>query len=242
MPRFFKEHFNTDPCISGDDAHHIQKSLRMRVGESLVVCDTAGNDYGCTISGIQPDRIELQINSVKKTVSEPTVKVTLFQCLPKSDKMDSVVRQSVELGAYRIVPVISSRCVSIPDRSAYEKKVVRWQRIANEASGQSGRGILPAVENPISFADLKSRLGDFDASLLFYELGGISVGEAIAIRPDASSVAIIIGPEGGFSADEAADAKECGAVLCTLGSRILRTETAPLAALTAIMTLTENMS
>ena len=238
MPRFFKTNFEIAPYIEGDDATHIAKSLRMRVGEGLTVCDTNGIDYNCKISNVSQGRIDLEILSSCPTVSEPTVKVTLFQCLPKSDKMDSVVKQSVELGVTEIVPVISSRCVSLPDAKSSAKKVERWQRIANEAAGQSGRGILPKVKEIITFKQMLKTLSSFDSALMFYENGGVSVASA---NISDGSCAIIIGSEGGFSPEEAHAAKENGATICTLGKRILRTETAPLAALSAIMILTGNM-
>lgn len=238
MPRFFKTDFENAPFIEGDDAAHIAKSLRMRVGEELTVCNASGTDFNCKISNISQSRVDFEILSACPTSSEPTVKVTLFQCLPKSDKMDSVVKQSVELGVTEIVPVISSRCVSIPDQKAAVKKVERWQKIANEAAGQSGRGILPKVCEIISFKQLLGKISEFDKVLMFYENGGVSVASTNA---KSGSCAIIIGSEGGFSQDEVDAAREKGATVCTLGKRILRTETAPLAALAAIMTLSGNM-
>ena len=238
MPRFFKENFSDAPFIEGDDASHITRSLRMKTGESLTVCDTRGTDYNCEISAISPTRVDFNILSSSTTVSEPTVKVTLFQCMPKSDKMDSVVKQSVELGVTEIVPVISSRCVSVPDEKSSAKKVARWQKIADEAAGQSGRGILPKVSPVIKFNKMTDLLKSFDKVLFFYELGGVSIEKSGVSE---GSLAIIIGPEGGFSVEEKILAEQNGAVVCTLGKRILRTETAPLAALSAVMTLTGNM-
>lgn len=238
MPRFFKLDFKNAHFIDGDDASHIAKSLRMRVGEELTVCDTVGTDYKCKISQISQCRVDFDIIDSFPTVSEPTIKVTLFQCMPKSDKMDNVVKQSVELGVTEITPVISSRCVSVPDVKSALKKVERWQRIANEAAGQSGRGILPKVNGVISFNQMLSSFNQFDKVLMFYENGGVSVSST---ETKSGSCAIIIGSEGGFSPEEAQAAKENGATICTLGKRILRTETAPLAALSAIMTLSGNM-
>ncbi len=238
MPRFFKETFDTSPFIEGEDANHIIKSLRMKIGEQLTVCDTLGNDYLCEIKEISDSRVDFNIIKIEKTISEPTVKVTLFQCMPKSDKMDSIVKQSVELGVTKIVPVVSSRCVSLPDEKSSDKKVMRWQKIANEAAGQSGRGILPEVSKVIKFNQMLDKLSEFDNVLFFYELGGIPISST---ETKNGNCAIIIGPEGGFSLDEKLAAEKCGAVISTLGKRILRTETAPLAALSAIMTLTANM-
>ena len=147
MPRFFKEFFENEPFIEGDDAKHIAKSLRMRIGEALTVCDTKGNDYNCTISAVLDGRVELNIENIVKTVSEPSVHVALFQCLTKGDKMDLIVRQAVEMGVSEVIPTVSQNCVSRPDEKQLNKKQERWQRIADEAAGQSGRGILPKVLN-----------------------------------------------------------------------------------------------
>lgn len=238
MPRFFKTDFELYPFIDGEDASHIAKSLRMRIGEQLTVCDTKGTDFLCEITNITPNKIDFNIITRSETLSEPSIAVTLFQCLPKSDKMDSVVKQSVELGVTEITPVISSRCVSLPDAKSAAKKVERWQRIANEAAGQSGRGILPKVNEVITFKQMLEMLSSYDKALMFYENGGISVASTKVTN---GSLAIIIGSEGGFSQEEANTAKQNGATVCTLGKRILRTETAPLAALSAIMTLSGNM-
>ncbi|MBE6798587.1 MAG: 16S rRNA (uracil(1498)-N(3))-methyltransferase [Ruminococcaceae bacterium] len=239
MPRFFKEFFDAAPFIEGDDAHHIIRSLRMRPGEHLTVCDTHGIDYHCTITDCSNDRVELKIDRTEKTQSEPSCFVSLFQCLPKGDKMDSVIKQSVELGVGEITPVLSTNCVSRPDEKQLSKKVERWQKIANEAAGQSGRGILPKVNAGVSLKQLSTELDRFDKAFFCYELGGAAITDAL---PEGiNKIAIIVGPEGGFTANEAEMLELAGATVTTLGPRILRTETAPLAALTAIMLTTGNM-
>ena len=238
MPRFFKEFFENEPFIEGDDAKHIAKSLRMRVGEALTVCDTKGNDYNCTISAVLDGRIELDVNNVVKTVSEPSVEVTLFQCLTKGDKMDLIVRQAVEMGVSKVVPTVSQNCVSRPDEKQLNKKIERWQRIADEAAGQSGRGILPQVLDSMTLNEVAKKLSGFDKCYFFYELGGESVGK---IEPDVKKIAVIIGPEGGFSLAEAERFKTAGATVSTLGPRILRAETAPVAAVSLIMHSSNNM-
>ncbi|MGN0527453.1 MAG: 16S rRNA (uracil(1498)-N(3))-methyltransferase [Acutalibacteraceae bacterium] len=238
MPRFFKEFFEEEPFISGDDAKHIAKSLRMKVGEKLIVCDTKGVDYSCTIAGFDGDRVFLDINKKTPNATEPTVFVTLYQCLCKGDKMDTIVKQAVEMGVSRIVPVVSTNCVSRPDDKALKKKIDRWQKIANEASGQSGRGILPEVTNAISFSEtVKSAAGD-DICYFFYELGTEPMKK---IEDSVKTVSVIIGPEGGFTQKEAEAVTNAGAVCATLGPRILRAETAPVAALANIMLLSGNM-
>lgn len=238
MPRFFKEFFENSPSIEGDDAKHIQKSLRMRIGEPLVVCDTKGNDYFCKIEGFENDSVQLIVEKTVKNVTEPTVFVTLYQCLVKGDKMDTIVKQAVEMGVSRIVPVISTNCVSRPDDKSLFKKQERWQKIANEAAGQSGRGILPSVCERIDFKQLANDVSKHDLTYFCYELGGQSISH---IGSDIKTIAVIIGPEGGFTAEEAELLKQRGAFVTTLGPRILRAETAPVAAVAAIMLQTGNM-
>lgn len=238
MPRFFKEFFESAPFIEGDDAKHIAKSLRMRVGEALTVCDTKGNDYNCTISAVLDERIELNIDSICKTNSEPSVEVTLFQCLTKGDKMDLIVRQAVEMGVTFVVPTVSQNCVSRPDEKQLLKKQERWQRIADEAAGQSGRGILPKIKDAMTLTEVAKELSSFDKCYFFYELGGKAVKQ---IEKDVKKIAVIIGPEGGFSLAEVEMLRNAGATVTTLGPRILRAETAPVAAVSLIMHNSGNM-
>ena len=240
MPRFFKEYFKDAPFIDGDDARHIIRSLRMRIGETLTVCDTMGTDYLCEIAETEENLVRLNVLEEIENRTEPTVKVTLFQCNPKGDKLDMVVQKAVELGISEIVPVLSEHCVSRPDGKSAGKKRERMQKIADEAAKQSGRGKLPTIGEFISFKECCKRLDDFDKSILFYELGGKPIAEIV--NEDIKSIAIVIGPEGGFSKAEVESAKENGAEIATLGPRILRTETAPLAAITAIMLLTNNLN
>lgn len=240
MPRFFKEYFKENPVIDGDDGRHISRSLRMRVGEKLTVCDTMGVDYLCEIKDIEDDRVSLRILEEAKNETEPTVKVTLFQCNPKGDKLDTVAQKAVELGVSEIVPVLSEHCVSRPDGKSAKKKRERMQKIADEAAKQSGRGRLPVIGEMISFKSCCENLKNFDKSILFYELGGKPLSEIV--DKNIGSLAILIGPEGGFSKSEVDLALSFGAEVATLGPRILRTETAPLAALSCIMLLTDNMN
>lgn len=244
MPRFFSETIGRSPVIEGSDAAHIAGALRMRPGERLTVCDLKGTDYLCEILTADRSRVELAVLETTPTKSEPGLAVTLYQCIPKGDKLDGVVQKAVELGVSRIVPVLSSRCVSRPDEKAMGKKVDRWQKIAREAAGQSGRGILPAVGPAVTFKACATELADYDLSLFFYEEGGDPLREAVArtaLPPSGGTAAVLIGPEGGFAPEEAALADGAGARTVTLGPRILRTETAPIAALTALMLLTGNL-
>lgn len=241
MPRFFKEDFENNPFLEGADANHIARSLRMRVGEALTVSDSKGTDFNCVISGINPDRIELQVKEIKPSESEPDISVTLCTCLLKGDKFESVIRHSVELGVTEILPLLSTNCVSRPDAKSLKSKGERWQKIANEAAGQCGRGRLPAVLNTIELTDFAKTIADYDLVLFFYEVGGEPLGETMWENDTAKKIAIITGPEGGFTAKEAELLSNAGAKTISLGKRILRAETAPLAALTGVMLLTDNL-
>ena len=237
MPRFFKEFFEEAPFLEGADARHAAKSLRVRIGEELTVCDSKGKDYRCVVAGVNNDRVDLDIIEVKQNETEPSVFVTLFQCLTKGDKMDTIVRQAVECGVSQIVPVLSENCVSRPDAQSLNKKIERWQRIADEAAGQSGRGILPKVLPCVTLKQVAEDVKNFDKVLFFYEMGG----QPLEVQNQLKTAAIIIGPEGGFSKEEAEMLVENKAVTTTLGPRILRAETAPVAALTVLMLQTGNM-
>ena len=241
MPRFFKENFEAEPFLEGADANHISRSLRMRVGEALTVSDSKGTDFNCVISSVANDRIGLEIKEIKPSESEPDVKVTLCTCLLKGDKFESVIRHSVELGVSEIMPVLSTNCVSRPDAKSLKSKGERWQKIANEAAGQCGRGILPTLLPTTELNTLAKNFSDYDLVLFFYEVGGEPLGETLWDNDSAKKIAIITGPEGGFTAKEAETLALAGAKTISLGKRILRAETAPLAALTGVMLLTDNL-
>jgi 16S rRNA (uracil1498-N3)-methyltransferase len=238
MPRFFIDTIPDDEAIiKGEDAKHIEKSLRMTVGEKITLCDCLGNDYLGEIAQMDSDVVRVKIMEIQKSFAEPTVKVTLCQGLPKNDKMDWIIQKSVELGVTQIQPMETSRCVSRPDRKAAEKKIARWQKIALEAAKQSGRGMIPKVETIVSFKEAVQNAEG--KKILFYEGGGEKI--RTLLNSEDQKATIFIGPEGGFSQEEVQMVTESGGVPATLGPRILRTETAPLAALTAIMMATDNL-
>lgn len=239
MPKFFIPQIY-DNCaeITGADARHIGLSLRMRVGEQLTV-SAGGNDYRCEITAITPERVVLNVLAKLEDTAEPSVSLTLYQAVPKSDKLEQIVQKSVELGASRIVPVLTSRCVSRPKPADFVKKQARLKKIAESAAKQSGRSVIPEVASLYSFAQMCEELSQSVCSLLFYEGGGKRLSE-LALQ-DAAEIAVVIGSEGGFSADEAAQIESAGAVPVWLGKRILRCETAPLAAISILMYLTGNL-
>ncbi len=239
MPRFFKENLKESPNITGQDAAHIIRVLRMSVGDTLVVSDTAGTDYTCKILSADPANVELEIIESRPNATEAGTSLTLFQCLPKSDKMDLIVRQATEIGVKAVVPVLSERCVSRPDSKSIAKKIDRWQKIAAEAAGQSGRGVIPKVQSLLTFEECTKELQKFDLSIFFCERGGFPLKDLI--KPQHKNIAIVIGPEGGFSLDEEATANAACAASATLGKRILRCETAPLVAAACVLQLCGEM-
>lgn len=239
MPRFFCSDINGDTaCISGDDANHISKSLRMKKGEEIILCDTKGTDYRCILQDFS-DTITCKIIDKYACHAEPDVFVTLYQSLPKLDKFELIVQKSVELGASRIIPVMSKRCISRPDEKSMAKKIQRWQKIAFEASKQSGRGIIPEIAPLMTFEKAVDNINNDDLSLICYEGGGKLISDIVT--KEKKHINVFIGGEGGYDISEVTYAEKKGIVRTGLGNRILRCETAPLAAITLIMSYTENM-
>ena len=234
MPRFFVDAPAPGEYLLGGEAgRHGAKSLRLRPGEAVILCDGRGMDYPSAVKEALPDGLLLTVGEPVPNRAEPRTKITLCQCLPKSDKLETVAQKAVELGAHSVWPIASARCVSRWEPKAAEKKLVRLQKIALEAAQQSGRGLVPQILPP---ADLPSALetaakaGDL---LFFYERGRASLKEALQRAGD--RLFLFVGPEGGFEPGEAELAASLGADVLSLGPRILRTETAPLAALSAIL-------
>ena len=239
MARFFIEGTpGIEYTLSGEDGRHIARSLRMRVGETLTLCDGCGQDFTCEITAISGDNVTVSVLHQRVNPAEPTLQVTVYQGLPKSDKMDWIAQKIVESGAVCLVPVMTTRCISRPDGKAAEKKVQRWQKIAEEAAKQSGRGIIPQVAPLTEFAKAVEEASQQGAVFFFYEGGGDSL--KTLLQEPAQTVSIFIGPEGGFEENEVSQALEKGAQAITLGRRILRTETAGLAILSVLMFQLEN--
>ena len=225
--------------VDGENAKHL-RVLRVRTGEAVTLVTPAGIQCDGEIAEITSSDIAVKILSKRPCENEPDVFVTLYQALPKGDKMDYIVQKCVELGVSRIVPVLSARCVSRPDAKSLRKKRERWQKIALQAAMQSRRGIIPQVEECVSFGRAAELSAENERSIFFYEMGGSPVREILAQKP--KTVGMFIGSEGGFEESEAELAAKNGAVAATLGKRILRAETAPLAALSIIMYQTDNFS
>ena len=239
---FTKELANGRAALTGSDAHHLADVMRARLGEEVVLCGPDGLEYLGTVTAIQPGRVEFTVTDGTTSKAEPDCAVTLFAGYPKQGKLEEVIRHSVELGVTNVVPFFSRYCVAAPKKE--EAKNERYCRVAVEAAKQCGRGILPTVELPLpDFNAVCDRFKDYDLVLFFYECGGVSLREVFNKEPGnrAKRIAVVTGSEGGFAAEEAARAAECGAVTVGLGPRILRCETAPLAVLSAVMTLTGNL-
>ena len=250
MPRFFVRQDQIQDNIitlKGDDAHHIARSLRMAVGESITVCDMQGNEYDCRISEFEDDKyVFAQILATSHSDTEPPCKIFLFQALSKGDKLDMVIQKAVECGVYCIIPFESERCIVRMKDGAEDRKTERRRRIAAEAAKQCGRSIIPDVGETVSFSEMLRLACECDVRLFCYEGDGtVPLGQAIKERlvPDSEenypTVAVVIGSEGGFSQKEAQEAVLCGMQAVGLGKRILRTETAPVFVLSALSFATE---
>lgn len=239
-PRFFTENIGRTAVITGADAAHISRVLRMKSGDLAIVCDGKKTDCLCRIISADNSCVELEILDKRKNEAEPSVYLRLFQCLPKGDKLDFIVQKAVEMGASEVIPVVSKRCVSRPDPKSSAKKLERYRRIAEEAAKQCGRGILPGIGETISFGEAVRAVNPDGLGLIFYECGGESL---TALTKDLKSgfIDVFIGSEGGFEETEVELALKAGIHAATLGKRILRCETAPIAAISVLMNLTGNM-
>lgn len=237
MPRFFMDKISPDAqflVLEGENAAHA-KVLRLKNGEAVTVCDGSGTDYACTVSDVSDGRISLVVNSRDASSSEAPVRVSVYMGFAKSDKLEHVIQKATELGAYEIVAFPCNRCVSRPDDKSLAKKLERWQKIAASAAEQSRRGIIPQVRTVSSYAEALDRAGKTDLPVLFYENEHANTFRAAIEEQPFTTAALITGPEGGFEEAEVAQAERAGIKICTLGSRILRCETAPLCALSALM-------
>ena len=238
MARFFveKETLSADEILLvGENARHAAV-LRLKAGEEVILCDGAGNEALCRVESVQKDALSLSVLSRSESESEARVSVTLYMAFSKSDKFEHVVQKATELGARCIVAFPSARCVSRPDEKSLRNKLSRWEKIAASAAEQSGRGVIPEVRVLPSFAAVLSEVKKTDVPVLCYENeDGFSLSDALREKEPFSTVSLITGPEGGLTEGEVAAARGADVFVCTLGKRILRCETAPLAALSAVL-------
>jgi len=215
--------------IMGSDVNHIKNVLRMKIGEEIAVSNGVdGKEYRCGIVAFEEERVVCELRFVKEDNVELPVKVYLFQGLPKADKMELIIQKAVELGVYQITPVATKRCVVKLDDKKAASKIARWQGIAEAAAKQSKRAIVPEVTSVMSFAQAVKKASELSVRLIPYELaeGMLATREILERIQPGESVAVFIGPEGGFDESEISLASESGIEPITLGKRILRTETA----------------
>ena len=242
MQRFFFDGENVTEnkfTVVGEKHNHIVKVLRMSAGERAVFCDGQGTDYECELLSCDKQCAEFSVIDIYENKTEPQIKITVFQCLPKGEKMDDMVKRCVQFGTYSIVPVISKRCVSRPDAKTMKKKTERLNKIALSSAMQSMRGIIPHVESAVDYKTALSMLKAFDNSFVCYEdEHGFSINDADL---SGDTLAILIGPEGGIDESEITLAKEQGIKSISLGKRILRTEDAAPFAIPIILSRTNNL-
>ena len=233
MNRFFTDSIEGNTAvITGEDVLHIRKVLRLGPGDRIMVCDGKGTEYTADIAGVGADRVECLLSDARPCVTESEHRVTLLQAVPKSGKMETIIQKCVELGVYEIQPVLTARCVPLPTRD-YEKKRVRYQRIALEAAKQSRRGIVPEVLPLIPLEQID--VSRFDDLIVAYELERGASLKSVLRQGVGMRIGILIGPEGGLEESEVGRLSELGCRTVSLGTRILRTETAGMAVLSQIL-------
>ena len=237
MTRFFVAPEELTPeflVLTGENAQHA-KVLRLKNGEEVLVCDGQGRECICTISDVSPGQVSLVVKHRQESESEARVRASIYMAYSKGDKLEHVIQKATELGAYEIVAFPSARCVSRPDEKGLKKKLERWQKIAASAAEQSGRGRIPEVITAGSYQEALTRAVQADKAILFYENERATTLRMALEEGVFKTISLLTGPEGGLEEKEVAQAQEAGLQVCTLGRRILRCETAPLCALSAVM-------
>ncbi len=232
MPKFFvsKENISDHTVIiDRENARHISNVLRAKIGDNITVCDGEGMDYTCEITDIEKNKITAKITDIFSNNAEAEIKITLFQALPKSDKMELVIQKCIEIGVDEITPVAAEHCV-VNLKGKEDKKIQRWNKIAEAAAKQCGRGKIPRVNNVLTFKAAIEQAKSLDSAIIPYEKERENTLKTFAKGFKGKTIGIFIGPEGGFSNSEISLARENGISSVTLGKRILRTETAGLVA------------
>lgn len=237
MTRFFMEGQDFSAAslrLTGENFQHA-RVLRLKPGETVLVCDGAGQEALCTVAALGAEDMTLEVTQRRRSKGEAAVRVSVYMAFPKADKLEHVIQKATELGAYEIVVFPSARCVSRPEEKSLKKKLERWQKIALSAAEQSGRGRIPRVTVLGSYREALTRAAGADRALLFYENEHATTLRMALTAAPWHTVSLLTGPEGGLEESEVAQARAAGLQVCTLGSRILRCETAPLCALSAVM-------
>ena len=225
MTRFFvtPEEFQPDfIALTGENAKHA-KVLRLKNGEEVLVCDGQGRECLCTVSDVSDGQIGLVVKHRQNSETEASVRVSVYMAFPKADKLEHVIQKATELGAYEIVAFLSARCVSRPDDKSLKKKLERWQKIARSAAEQSGRGLIPRVEDVISIDEAIERMTHVPMSFVCYEK---EENRTLADLSVAEEISFLIGSEGGLADEECTQWQRLGIPSVSLGERILRTENA----------------
>jgi 16S rRNA (uracil1498-N3)-methyltransferase len=227
--------------LRGKDVNHIKNVLRLEAGEELTVCDGDGTFFRCELTKVSSDCVTARVLEETKSSTELKVKITLFQGLPKKDKLELVIQKAVELGVTEVIPVATRFCVAkIEDEKKEKKKLERWQAISEAAAKQSGRGRIPKIGKVLSFQEALEKGSQMELCLIPYEKAEGMESFKNALKQcetlaEGSRIGIFIGPEGGFSEEEIQKAEAAHATCISLGKRILRTETAGLCVLSALM-------
>ena len=254
MPKFFvkQNQIKEDKIIiEGQDVKHIQKVLRAKTGQELEICNSdTGENFLCNINKFNENHILCDIKQKIEEETESNIKVTIFQGLPKADKIEYIIQKAVELGTYDITPVEMKRCVVKLDEKDKKKKIDRWQKISEVASKQSGRNIIPKINNVINIKELCENIKNYDIVLVAYEneknntlkqqLQKFKENIKSKLNKNEVKIGIVIGPEGGLELQDVEFLEKGGANIITLGNRILRTETVALNILSIIMYELEN--
>ena len=239
MSRFFINKESIDSgfiSITGEDYNHIRNVLRYKLGDELIVSDLTGVDFRVVLSDFGQGKITARILESFRNSTESEVQITLYQALPKSDKMDLIIQKCVELGVHRIVPVLTERIVVKLGQGDADSKITRWRRISFEAAKQCNRGLIPDISVPVVFDEaLKTGTAD-DLCIIPYEKDKKNkLKNYIQNSKDIKKISVLIGPEGGFSEEEVEKAIKSGFIPISLGPRILRTETAAIAVVSILM-------
>jgi len=235
MSRFFAEVKNGIATANGEEAAHMAKTLRMKKGDAFTAIDGSGLEYTCEVTDVLPQSVKARVLSERLCEAEPQVKLTLYQAYPKAAKMETILQKCVEIGASAFVPFLSERCVKKPEKDD-AGKIQRLSRVAAEAVKQCGRAVMPEVSAILSFAEVLKKIPRHGLVLLAWEGEKcVSIKQVLHRYPDVKDIALLIGPEGGFSGEEAAALIKAGATAVSLGKRILRTETAGMAAAAVIL-------
>jgi len=243
LPRFFVSSETlqgSHAVLEGEQAAHA-KVLRLSRGDEVMLCDGEGIDALCRVESLSGGQLHLEICSTMPSRSEPKLRCSIYMGFPKADKFEHVIQKATELGAYELVVFPCSRSVSRPDAKSITKKLDRWQKIAASAAEQSGRGRIPRVLALDSFAAAVQRASEAEFAALFYENEHTRSMKSAVEACSFTTAALMTGPEGGLTEQEVQAAHDAGMEICSLGPRILRCETAPLCALSALMYAAEEL-